>query len=70
MQKKDDKVGKKIANKEERQRKKRERQRKIEIDSPKKINNFGFCASVKNKKVVSLRQISRKICLFSCKTHF
>ena len=47
MQKKDYKVGNKIAYKEERQRKKRERERKMEIDSQKKSKtkpspNFGF----------------------------
>ena len=36
MQKKDDKVGNKTANKEEGQRKKRERDKKIELDSQKK----------------------------------
>ena len=36
MQKKDDKVGNKTANKEERQRKKGERKRQIEIDSQQK----------------------------------
>ena len=52
MQNKDDKVGNKTANKQERQRKKREQERKIEIDSQKKGPNFGFCACVKNKKAV------------------
>ena len=36
MKKKDDKVVNKIANKEERQRKKRVRERKMEADSQKK----------------------------------
>ena len=35
MQKKDDKVGNKTANKQERQSKKRERERKLETDSHK-----------------------------------
>ena len=51
MKKKDDKVGNKIANKEERQRKKRVQERKMEADSQKKSLNFGFCACVKNKKL-------------------
>ena len=42
MQNKDDKVGNKTANKQERQRKKREQERKIEIDSQKKGPKFGF----------------------------
>ena len=52
MQNKDDKVGNKTANKQERQRKKREQERKIEIDSQKKGPKFGFWACVKNKKAV------------------
>ena len=43
MQNKDDEVGNKTANKQERQRKKR---------FAKKGPNFGFCACVKNKKAV------------------
>ena len=50
MQKKDDKVSNKTANKEGKEGKKRERERKIEVDSLKKTSpNFGFCACVKNK---------------------
>ena len=52
MQKKNHKVGNKTADKQERQRKKREQDRKIEIDLQKKGPNFGFCACVKNKKAV------------------
>ena len=37
MQKKDDKVGNKTANKQERQSKKRERERKLETDSQVQI---------------------------------
>ena len=40
MQKKDDKVGKKPANNEERQRKKEERERQIKIDSQQKKSKF------------------------------
>ena len=36
MQNKDDKVGNKTANKQERQRKKREQERKIEVHSQKR----------------------------------
>ena len=55
MQKKDDKVGNKTANKEERQSEKSVRERQIKINSrphppPEKKPNFGLCACVKNKK--------------------
>ena len=42
MQNKDDKVGNKTVNKQERQRKKREQERKIEIDSQKKVHILAF----------------------------
>ena len=42
MKKKDDKVGNKIANKEERQRKKRVQERKMEADSQKKVQILAF----------------------------
>ena len=45
-------MGNKTANKQERQRKKREQERKIEIDSQKKVQILAFCACVKNKKAV------------------
>ena len=48
MQKKDDKVGNKPANKQGKEGKKTERERKIEFDSQKSQN----CACVKNKKAV------------------
>ena len=55
MQKKDDKVGNEAANKEERQSKKGEQEKEMEIGSKKKTTtkispNFGFCACVKNKR--------------------
>ena len=54
MQKKDDKVGNEDANKEERQSKKGEQEKEMEIDSKKKRQkkcpNFGFCACEKNKR--------------------
>ena len=46
MQKKDDKVGNETANKEG---KKRERERKIEIDSPKKVQILAFAHVWKTK---------------------
>ena len=42
MQNKDDKVGNKTANKQERQRKKREQERKIEMDSQKRVQILAF----------------------------
>ena len=42
MQNKDDKVGSKTANKQERQREKREQERKIEIHSQKKVPILAF----------------------------
>ena len=42
MQNKDDKVGNKTTNKQERQREKREQERKIEIDSQKKVQIWAF----------------------------
>ena len=71
MQKKDDKMSNKTANKEGKEGEKRERERKIEVDSLKKTSpNFGFCACVKNKKAVLLRQISRKKTFFLAKLVF
>ena len=48
MQKKDDKVGNKTANKEG---KKRERERKMENDSPKKVQILAFAHVWKTKKL-------------------
>ena len=42
MQNKDHKVGNKTADKQERQRKKREQERKIQIDSQKKVQILAF----------------------------
>ena len=75
MQKKDDKVGNKTTNKEKKEGKKEsERERSKQMAKNKNKNktsaNFVFCAFVKNKKAVELRQVSRKICLFFLQTHF
>ena len=51
MQNKDDKVGNKTANKQERQRKKESKRERLKYIR-KKGQNFGFCACVKNKKAV------------------
>ena len=61
MQRKEDKVGHKTANKEERQRKKRARE--------KDRNRFGkkfnfWLVGMREKKAVYLRPSSRKICFF------
>ena len=48
MVKKDDKMGNKSRNREGKERKDREQERRIEIDS-QKIPNFALCTSAKNK---------------------
>ena len=63
MQRKEDKAGHKTANKEDRQRKKRARE-KIEIDSEKKFNFW--LVGMREKKAVYLRPSSGKICFFCC----
>ena len=50
MQNKDDKVGNKTTNKQERQREKREQERKIEIDSQKKGPKFGLLSMREKQK--------------------
>ena len=54
MQKKDDKVGNKTANKEG---KKRERERKIENDSPKKVQILAFAHVWKTKKLFNYSHV-------------
>ena len=51
MQKKEDKVGNKTTNKDEKKQKKRVRE-KDRNRFAKRSPNFGFCACVKNKKAV------------------
>ena len=61
MQKKDDKVGNKTDNKDERQRKKGERKRKIEINSQKKRSiSQKKCLFQQNLFLAILILISRK----------
>ena len=61
MQNKDDKVGNKTANKQLRKAKEKKRAREKDRNRfAKKGPNFGFCTHV----------ISRKTCLFPCKTLF
>ena len=67
MQKKDDKVGNKTANKEEKEEKKRAREKDQNRFA---ILNFGFCECVKTKKLFNYVRFSRKTCLFSYKTRF
>ena len=50
MQNKDDKVGNKTTNKQERQRKKREQERKIQIDSQKKVQIYFWLLCVREKQ--------------------
>ena len=52
MQNEDDKVGNKTTNKQERQRKKREQERKIQIDSQKKVQILAFVRAWKTKKAI------------------
>ena len=51
MQNKDHKVGNKTANEQEGQRKKGEQERKIEIDSQKKVQILAFAHVWKTKKL-------------------
>ena len=60
MQNKDDKVGNKTANKEEMQRKKREQERKIEIDSQKKVQILAFVQVWKTKKLFNYGRLVEK----------
>ena len=61
MQRKEDKVGHKTANKEERQRKKRARE--IEIDSEKKFN-FWLVGMREKKKLSIYVRVVRKYAFF------
>ena len=60
MQKKDNKVGNKTANKEEGQRKKTEQDGKIEIDSQKKGKILACAHAWKTKKVFNYILLVRK----------
>ena len=62
MQNLDHKVGNKTADKQERQRKKREQDRKIEIDSQQKVQILAFAHAWKTKKLFNYA-IRGKICL-------
>ena len=70
MQNKDDKVGNKTANKQERQRKKREQERKIEIDSQKKVEILGFAHAWKTKKLFNYARLVKKHAFFLAKLFF
>ena len=61
MQKKDDKVGNKTANKEG---KKRQRERKIEIDSPKEVQILAFAHVWKTKKLFNYVRLVGKYVFF------
>ena len=70
MQNKDDKVGNKTANKQERQRKKREQERKIEIDSQKKVQIRAFVHAWKTKKLFNYVRLVEKHAFFLAKHFF
>ena len=70
MQNKDDKVGNKTTNKQERQRKKREQERKIEIDSQKKVQILAFVHAWKTKKLFNYVGLVEKHALFLVKLFF
>ena len=66
MQKKDDKMGKKTANKEG----KKKREREIEIDSPKKVQILAFAHAWITKKLFNFVRFVGKYVFFSFKTRF
>ena len=70
MQNKDDKVGNKTANKQERQKKKREQERKIEIDSQKKVQILAFVRAWKTKKLFNNIRLVEKHAFFLAKLFF
>ena len=70
MQNKDHKVGNKTADKQERQRKKREQDRKIEIDSQKKVQILAFAHVWKTKKVFNYISLVKKHAFFLAKLFF
>ena len=61
MQKKDDKVGNKTASKEG---KKKKREGKIEIDSPKKVQILAFAHEWKTKKLFNYVRLVGKYVFF------
>ena len=70
MQKKDDKVGNKTANKQERQRKKREQERKMEIYSLKKVQILALAHAWKTKKLFNYVRLLEKYTFFLAKLIF
>ena len=70
MQNKDHKVGNKTADKQERQRKKREQDRKIEIDLQKKVQILAFAHVWKTKKVFNYISLVKKHAFFLAKLFF
>ena len=74
MQKKDDKVGNITANKEGKEGKKRERERKIEIDSRKikikKVQILAFAHAWKTKKLFDYIILVGKYAFFLAKLIF
>ena len=70
MQNKDDKVANKTTNKQERQRKKREQERKIQIDSQKKVQILAFVRAWKTKKLFNNIRLVEKHAFFLAKLFF
>ena len=70
MQNKDDKVGNITANKQERQRKKREQERKIEMDSQKRVQILAFAHAWKTKKLFNYVRLVEKHAFFLAKLYF
>ena len=70
MQNLDHKVGNKTADKQERQRKKREQDRKIEIDSQQKVQILAFAHAWKTKKRFNYVRLVEKRAFFLAKLFF
>ena len=70
MQKKDDKLGNKTYFQEEKERKKREQERKIQISSPKKVQILALAQAWKSNKLFNYVRLVEKYAFFSCQTHF
>ena len=70
MQNKDDNVGNKTANKQERQREKREQERKIAIDSQKRSKFWLLHMREKQKKLFNYVRLVEKHAFFLAKLFF
>ena len=70
MQNKDDNVGSKTANKQERQREKREQERKIAIDSQKRSKFWLLHMREKQKKLFNYVRLVEKHAFFLARLFF